>query len=210
MELILYYSPGACSLAAHIALEESKLDFTTRPVVIADNAHHQPEYLALNPRGRIPTLLIDGTPVRELSAILSWIAAQAPHLAPRPGTIEAAQCSEWLAWFTSTLHITFATIWRGERFVNDPALHSTLRDCGMASLGRQFLEIERHLETRRWFVADTITVVDFNALVFFRWANRLEFETRALYPNWTAHAQNLCHRAAVQLVCEREGISIWN
>lgn len=68
--LVLYYSPGACSLAAHIALREAALPFELRRVMISKGEHLAPEYLAVNPRGRVPTLVIDGVPVTERSAIL--------------------------------------------------------------------------------------------------------------------------------------------
>ncbi len=132
--LTLYYSPGACSLAAHVALHEASLPFEARRVLIAEAEHLAPEYLAVNPRGRIPTLVIDGTPVTELSAILGWIADRSPGLAPARGTLAAAQCAEWLGWFTSAVHISFALVWRGSRFIERAELHPELKAKGLATL----------------------------------------------------------------------------
>lgn len=208
-ELTLYYSPGACSLAAHIALREAELPFGLRRVMIAKGEHVAPEYLAVNPRGRIPALVIDGTPVTELSAILGWIADRAPHLAPPRGTLTSAQCAEWLGWFTSAVHTSFALVWRGSRFLDDADLHPMLRERGLATLRQQFAEIEACLAARDYLVADRYSVADCNVLVFYRWATRVGFDVRRDYPAWTRHAERLVRRPAVRAAIEIEQIEIW-
>src|SRR5579871_432375 len=121
--LKLYYSPGACSLASHVVLHELCVPFTAVRIVIAEGAHLRPEYLAINPRGRVPTLIVDGIPVTENSAILTWLGQQDSRLFPAPGTLAAARASEWLAWLTSAVHIAFAQVWRGARFSDDVSSH---------------------------------------------------------------------------------------
>ncbi|HXV39828.1 MAG TPA: glutathione S-transferase N-terminal domain-containing protein [Steroidobacteraceae bacterium] len=208
-DLTLYYSPGACSLAAHIALREAALPFGLRRVMIAKGEHVAPRYLAINPRGRIPTLVIDGTPVTELSAILGWIGDQAPGLAPARGTLASLQCSEWLGWFTSAVHISFALVWRGSRFLDDANLHPQLRERGLATLRQQFAEIEARLVAHEYLVADRYSVADCNALVFYRWATRVGFDVRRDFPAWTLHAERLVRRTAVRAAIETEQIEIW-
>lgn len=207
--LTLYYSPGACSLAAHIALRESGLAFDARPVLIAKGEHLAPAYLAINPRGRIPTLVIDGTPVTELSAILGWIAERAPQLAPPPGTLASAQFAEWLGWFTSAVHISFALVWRGSRFLERKELHPELRATGIATLQRQFADIESRLARHEYLVDGGYSVADANVLVFYRWANRIGLDTRTDYPAWTRHTERLLQRPAVSAAVAAEGIEIW-
>ncbi len=207
--LTLYYSPGACSLAAHIALREAGLGFEARPVLIAKGEHLQPAYLEINPRGRIPTLVIDGTPLTELSAILGWIGDRAPDLAPTRGTLAAAQCAEWLAWFTSGVHISFALVWRGSRFLERTELHPELRAIGVAMLRRQFADIENRLASHEYLIDGRYSVADANVLVFYRWANRIGLDTRADYPAWTRHTERLLQRPAVCDAVAAEGIEIW-
>ncbi|HEU0224738.1 MAG TPA: glutathione S-transferase N-terminal domain-containing protein [Steroidobacteraceae bacterium] len=207
--LTLYYSPGACSLAAHIALREAGLPFEARRVLIAEGEHLAPEYLAVNPRGRVPTLVIDGTPVTELSAILGWIADRSPGLAPAPGTLAAAQCAEWLGWFTSGVHISFALIWRGSRFLERNELHAELKAAGLATLRRQLADIEARLTAHDYLVGGDYSVADANALVFYRWAGRVGFDQRGDYPSWTRHAERLLQRPAVRAALAAEGIEIW-
>jgi glutathione S-transferase len=207
--LALYYSPGACSLAAHIALREAGLRFELRRTAIAQGEHLRPEYLAVNPRGRIPTLVIRGTPVTELSAILGWIASRSRGLMPPRGTLEVLQCAEWLAWFTSAVHISFALIWRGARFLDDADLHPLLRNKGLATLRQQLGEIEARLAAHDYLVADRYSVADCNALVFYRWASRVGFDVRSAFPAWTRHAERLLERPAVRAALQVEDIEIW-
>lgn len=208
--LTLYYSPGACSLAAHIALREAGLAFEARRVLIAKGEHLLPEYLAINPRGRIPALVIDGTPVTELSAILGWIADRCPRLAPPRGTLASMQCAEWLGWFTSAVHVSFALVWRGARFLDDANLHPRLRDKGLTTLRQQFGEIETRLAAHDYLVANRYSVADCNALVFYRWATRVGFDVRGDFPAWTRHAERLVLRPAVRDAIVAEGIEIWS
>lgn len=207
--LSLYYSPGACSMAAHIALREAGLSFELRRVAIAEGQHLTAEYLAINPRGRLPTLVVDGTPVTELSAILGWISDHAAGLAPPRGTLESAQCAEWLGWFTSAVHISFALIWRGSRFLERNDLHPLLREMGVQTLRRQLADIEGRLAADDYLVGNRYSIADCNALVFYRWASRIGIDTRQDYPAWTRHAERLIRRPAVRETLETEGIQIW-
>ena len=83
-ELMLYYAPGACSLASHIALKESGLPFKARPVNLFQGDQRVESFLALNPKGRIPLLLTTAGPISESPAILEYVASMAPEarLAP--------------------------------------------------------------------------------------------------------------------------------
>jgi len=206
--IALYYSPGACSLAAHAALHEWGAPFEARRVTLAKGEHHNPEYLALNPRARVPLLLIDGEAVRENSAILTWIGQQ-NGLYPAAGTIEAARCGEWLAWLTSTVHISFALIWRGERFATDAALHSALRQRGYDLVGEHFAEIEQSLAGKRYAVGEALTLADLNLLPFYRWGGRIGLDMKR-YPAWGEHIARLIERAPVKRALEAEEISIYD
>jgi glutathione S-transferase len=206
--LVLYYSPGACSLAAHIALHEWGVPFEVRRVTIAKGEHLEPEFLALNPHGRVPVLLIDGQPVRELSGILTWIGQQC-GLYPPPGSVDAARCGEALAWFTSAVHISFALIWRGHRFLDDARLNPLLRARGYAWLRAQFEEIETALKQGPYWLGETYGVADCNILPFYRWGGRVGFDMRVDYPAWSAHTARMLKRPAVARAVEAEDIDLY-
>lgn len=206
-ELALYYSPGACSLAAHIALQEWGRPFEARRVLIAKGEHLSPDYLALNPQGRIPLLLVDGHPIRENSGILTWIGQQA-GLYPERGSLEAARCAELLGWLTSGVHISFALIWRGERFIDDKRLYPLLRARGLAALQSQFRDIEQGLQQGPYWLGESYSVADCNLFPFYRWGWRVGFDMEAEFPAWSAHVQRLLARPAVAKTVAAEGIEM--
>jgi glutathione S-transferase len=208
MDLTLYYSPGACSLAAHIALRETGRPFGLERVVIAKGEHQRTEYLKLNPRGRVPTLVVDGVPIRELSGILTWIGQLDGQIFPARGTIEAAKCGEWLAWLTSSVHIALAMIWRGERFAKGEHLHRAIRRHGLALLRNQFGEIEQALQSKTYALGASYSVVDPNIFVFYRWGGRVGFDMSNEFPAWSRHTDRLLQRSAVADALRAEEISM--
>ncbi|HLL31756.1 MAG TPA: glutathione S-transferase N-terminal domain-containing protein, partial [Allosphingosinicella sp.] len=104
--LRLFYSPGACSLVPHIALEEAGADFDAVRTPIAEKAHKRPEYLAINPRGLIPALEADGRFVTENIALLAWIGHRWPESGQLPldDLPALARVFELLSWFATTVH----------------------------------------------------------------------------------------------------------
>ena len=207
-DLVFYYSPGACSLASHAALHEWGVPFDARRVMLAKGEHLKPDYLELNPRARVPLLVIDGQRIRENSAILTWIGQQA-GLYPEIGTIEAAKCGEWLAWLTSGVHISFAMIWRGSRFAHDEALHPSIRQRGYDWVGEHFAEIDNALGRGPYVLGDTLSVADFNLLPFRRWGGRIGLDMTP-YPNWAAHTERMLARKSVQAALATEEIGLYD
>src|ERR1700735_5566023 len=104
--LTLYLSPGSSSMAVHIALHEIGADFESRPISFAEREQHSPEYLAINPEGKVPTLLINGRPLTEVAAILYYLAKRYPEARLLPtNDIEAeAQALSWISSIASTVH----------------------------------------------------------------------------------------------------------
>jgi len=180
--------------------------FELERVNLACGEHLRPAYVKVNPRARIPTLLVDSQPIRELSAILTWLGQLDGSLYPKAGTIDAAKCGEWLGWLTSTHHVTWAMILRAERFALDEGQHQALRHKGLQLLRPQFEEIEGALEGRKFLLGNTYCVCDPNIFIFYRWGWRAGFNMSALFPAWAAHSDRLLARVAVASVIEVEGI----
>jgi glutathione S-transferase len=147
--LKLFYSPGACSLVTHIALEESGAEFEPVRVTLAQAEHLKPEYLEINPHARVPALATGHGVVTENIAILNLIADLfgKDGSVPRDDPYAAARCNELLGWFASTVHISFAQIWRAARFPRDESIHPAIvagesggalpRDGAAESVGRR-------------------------------------------------------------------------
>jgi len=206
--LKLFYSPGACSIVPHIALEESGADFEPARVILAEGEHLKPEFLAINPHARVPALATDRGVVTENIAILNLVADLygAAGSVPRGNPFETARCNELLGWFSSTVHIAFAQIWRGSRFTADESLWPAIEAGGRAALAKHFAEIEG-LCGAGWLTGGQFSAADGYAMIFFRWGRRIGMDMTT-YPNWAALMQRALERPAVQRVLEREGWTV--
>ena len=204
--LKLFYSPGACSLVAHIALEESGAEFEPVRVTLAQAEHLKPEYLEINPHARVPALATGHGVVTENIAILNLIADLfgKDGSVPRDDPYAAARCNELLGWFASSVHISFAQIWRAARFTRDESIHPAIVAGGRENLESQFAEIEA-LSGEGWLAGGRFTAADAYALTFFRWGRRISMDM-AVFPRWAAHLAGVLERPAVQRVLEREGL----
>ena len=114
--LTLYYSPGACSMASHIGLEESGTPYEAKLTSTAKGEHKTPEYLAINPRGKVPALRIGADVLTENLAILTYVAKQFPgaDLLPKH-PLQEARCLSFMAWLSNTVHPSFTRVFRPER-----------------------------------------------------------------------------------------------
>ena len=206
MGLKLFYSPGACSLVTHIALEEADANFEPVRVTLAQSEHLKAEYLAINPHARVPALATDGAVITENIAILNYIADVfgTEGSVPRGDPHAAARCNELLGWFASSVHIAFAQVWRAERFTDDQSVWETIQAGGRKAVARQFEEIEA-LCGDGWLVPGHFTAADGYALTFFRWGRRIGLDMGA-YPAWAALCGRVVERPAVQRSLEREGL----
>lgn len=209
--LKLYWSPGACSLAPHVLLEELGAPYELELVSIAEGKTRSSEYLAINPKGRVPVLRTDeGELLTEVPAI-SWYLAQShtsPSLFPH-GLLDGARCLEWFNWLSGTVHaMAFGQLWRPQRFVEDEALFPPLVAKGRENVVDNFRFVETRMQGRHWAVGHAYTVADPYLLVFYRWGNRIGLDMTADYPAWSRHARRLLERPAVQRALGQEGISV--
>ncbi len=204
----LYYSPGSCSLVAHIALKEAGVEFETSRVVIAEGEHLQPEFLAINPHARLPALSTEHGVITENIAILNLLAdlTGAPGSVPRGDPYATARVNELLGWFSATVHISFATVFRGSRFTADESVWPILGAGGRAALSLQFDEIDG-LAVDEWLAPGGFSAADSYALAMLRWAKRLGFEI-ARYPRWAALVDRVLGRPAVISAIKNEGLAI--
>src|SRR3954462_8299270 len=141
--LTLYYSPGACSMAPHIALEEAGADYDLQLVAIPKAEQQGPEYLAVNPRGKVPALRTDHGILTENVAILTYIARSFPKPALLPEhPFEMARCLSHMAYLSNTVHPAFTHIVRPARFATDEAAHENVRATGRENAWTLLQELE--------------------------------------------------------------------
>lgn len=206
--LKLFHSPGACSLVPHIALEEAGADYEPVRVMLVQGEHLKSEYLAINPHARVPALVTDQGTITENVAILNYIADLfgAAGSVPRGDAFVAGKCNELIGWFSSSVHITFALIWRASRFSDDENIHPLIQEHGRKILVAQFEEIEGLVDDG-WLVGDRFSAADSYALTFFRWGRRLGMDMRA-YPKWAALNARLLAGPSVQRAIANEGLEL--
>ena len=200
MALTLYFAAGSSSLPALVGLEEAGARFEAIGLVLAEGQQRTPEYLSVHPRGRVPVLVIDGQAIGENVAVLSVIANLFPkaRLLPLSDPVELGRAYELLAWFASGVHVAFAQVSRPERYTRDPAAWPALKAGGRENMLAAYAEIELRLQDARpWLLGETFSLADPYAVVFHRWAERLEIDMAA-YPAFSAHAARLRERPSVQ------------
>ncbi len=200
----LYYAPGACSTASHIALEESGAAFEGKPLSFARAEQRTPEYLKINPRGRVPALVVEDGTIVENTAILTYVAqalSGGTLLPQQPAAM--ARAISLMAWFSNTVHPAFTHIGRPERFATDVATHANLKETGRANFHGFLQEIDGLLAGKSWMLGEQFSVVDGYALVFYGWGKRIDLPVADL-KNYTAFKDRMLARPAVRRVLERE------
>jgi glutathione S-transferase len=207
----LYFSPGACSLAPHIVLEEIGLPFQLSHRSTSDGSTHTPEYLLMNPKGRVPVLVTGNSVLTEAPAILLHLAISNPDQKLLSGIPDGLVRSiEWFNWLSGTVHaVAIRQVWRPESFTDMRAQHEDIVAKGKKNLEDAFAHIEFRLAKIDWAVGDRYSIVDPYLLVFYRWGNRIGFDMRALYKSWTKHSLRVIDRPATARALATEGISVW-
>jgi glutathione S-transferase len=206
--LTLYFSPGACSMASHIALEETGAKYEPHPVQLSKGEQKTEAYLKINPRGRVPALRVDDQVLTENLAILTYIAKRFPEAKLLPSDpLQEARCLSNMAFFSSTVHTTFAHIMRPERYSKDEAAHANIKDVGRETFHGYLREIDSMLAGKNWVMGDQYTVCDPYALVFYWWGTRIELPTGELAA-YTAHKNRMLQRPAVRRALEQENIPL--
>ena len=190
--LTLYFSPGSSAMATHIALHEIGVPFEAKPTLLHENAHRAPGYLAINPEGKVPTLLIDGRPLTEVAGTLWYLARRYPeaNFLPQQGDIEAeARVISWMSFIASTIH---------------PA-----RRIGEARWREVFVLAEERLGPHDWTV-ERYSIADIHLFrLYWRFVDSLHPDPGA-YPNLSAHYDRMMARPAVQRTLEVEAAVGYN
>ena len=183
--LTLYFAPGASSMAVHIALHEIGVPFEGRPISLAKREQREPQYLALNPEGKVPTLAIDGRPLTEVAAILYYLAKRFPQAAllPQDDVEGEAQAIAWMSFIASSLH---------------PA-----RRLGLEGAKKVYGLADRRLGEQEWALG-RYSVADIHLFrLYWRFANSAKPAPGA-FPRLAAHYDRMMMRPAVKRTCEIE------
>ncbi|MDQ1155090.1 glutathione S-transferase family protein [Brevundimonas sp. SORGH_AS_0993] len=193
----LYAASGSCSRASHIALEESGLTFQVQWIDFARSQQRQPDYLAINPKGRVPALATDQGVLTESPAILAHIAALSPPglLAPTD-TFAFARMQAFNLYLATTVHVAHAHGRRASRWSDDPAAQASMAAKVAQNMRDGFALIEADL-TGEWAMGDAYTVADPYLFTFAGWLAG-DGVDMAEFPRVLAHFERMQARPAVQ------------
>jgi glutathione S-transferase len=197
----LYYAPGTCALASHIALQEAGAAYTTERLDFKSNQQNSPEYLAINPKGRVPALVTDRGILTETPAMLVFIAQSFPEtkLAPLDDPYTFAQVQAFNSYLCSTVHVAHAHKTRSYRWATDEASFADMKRLVPKTVGASFALIERGLLKGPWVMGDSYTICDPYLFTLAQWLEGDSVDVSTL-PRVIEHCKRMSERPAVRKV----------
>ena len=203
--LKLFYAPGTCARASHIALRETDADFDLQLVDFRSAEQRTPEYHSVNPKGRVPALQTDAGILTETPAILAYIAQAFPeaNLAPLDDPFEFARLQSFNNYLCATVHVAHAHSRRGERWADDQAAIEEMRRKAPESVAACFQLIEDHYLETPWALGSNYTVGDPYLFTLTQWLPFHNIDV-ASYPKVADHHDRMLARPAVLATLEAE------
>ena len=198
----LYYSAGACSLAAHIALEEAGLKYEaisapTKTKLLPDGS----DYRQVNPLGYVPYLVLDdGQALRECAIVCQYVADQAPakKLIPTCGSMARYQLQMWMHFIATELHKGFSPLF-------NPAMPDEAKKISLARLQDRLKFVDGELAGKTYLMGTDFTVADGYLFTVTNWAKPMAIDLSP-YPNLLAWRERVAARPAVQAAMKAEGL----
>ena len=204
----LFYAPVTCALAAHIALEESGAPYRAVRLDFSQNEQRKPEYLAVNPKGRVPALVSERGVLTETPAILAFVAQSFPaaQLAPLDDPYAFAQLQSFNSYLCSTVHVAHAHARRGNRWADDPAAIDAMKSKVASNMLDYFTLIEREYLQGPWVFGARYSVADAYLFTIAGWLENDGVDVNLL-PKTLEHRARMRARPAVQRALAQEAAS---
>lgn len=205
----LYYYPLNASMAPHMVLEELGVDYDLVLVDRKTNAHKDAEYLALNPMGRIPALVIDGEAMFESPAICMYLAEQYSNkaLMPAIGSDLRPQFLQWMMFLTNTLQAELMVFIYPERHGGQGVSCEQIADAQNARVNGILTILDQHLANQKFLVGNELSICDYFLFMLCIWADELA-KPPLQFENLSRYLRALAATRTVQAVCAKEGISL--
>ena len=210
MDTTLYYAPGAASLLVHWLLIELDVPHALHLVDTAAKAQKSPEYLALNPNGVVPTLVLDGQPQYEAAALAMLLAERNPDalLAPLPDDSRRADYLQWMFNLANMVQPLFRQWW----YPGEPAGEANadaLRAHCAPRIEAEWARIDAHLAANGpHLLGERASVADFYLVMLMRWSRNMP-KPATEWPHLAALAQRMKARPSFATLYEREGLTEW-
>jgi len=203
MQLILYYAPNACSLVPYVTLTEAGASFEVRPLNFRRSEHMTPEYLRLNPKHKVPLLVIDGERLTENVAIQIWVARNFPDAKLLPSEpMQELHAISLLAWCASGIHPFLSRINSPPRVCDLPGSEESVRRLAVQQLFENYKIGDNMLADRQWFF-DHFTAVDAHFFWCFRRGTQFNLDL-SQFKNCIAHFERMQQRPSVKKLLSYE------
>ena len=205
----LYGSPSTAGTAIHWLLLELGVPFEVKLLDFDKGEHKDPGYLALNPDGVVPTLIVDGAPVTQMAGIATLLAERHPEagFAPPPRSPERAQYLSWTLWLANSFQPNF----RAWFYPHEPAAgdaQDSVRAAARARIEAGLARLDAHLSDRNYLVGDRFTTVDLLATILCRWTRNMP-NPATDWPDLKLYLDRIRQRPALREVHAREGLTDW-
>ena len=197
--LTLYYAPETCALATHIALEEAGADYRLERIDFATTQQRSPDYLRLNPKGRVPALVTPRGVLTETPALLAFVAQSFPAagLAPLEDPFAFARLQDFNSYLCSTVHVAHAHRMRGHRWVDDEAAMEAMRRKVPQAVHDAFKVIEDGMLAGPWVMGERYSIADPYLFTLARWLEKDGVDPARL-PRIAEHRRRMADRPAAQ------------
>jgi glutathione S-transferase len=205
----LYGSPSTAGTAIHWMLLELDVPFEAILLDFDKAEHKTPDYLALNPDGVVPTLIVDGAPITQMAGIATLLAERHPEagFAPALGTIERAEYLSWTLWLANSFQPNF----RAWFYPHEPAggeAQDAVKAAARQRIEAGLARLDARLADRDYIVGDHFTTVDLLATILCRWTRNMPKPATA-WPNLKRYLDAIRQRPALREVHAREGLTDW-
>jgi len=213
MNLELYFAPGACSFVPHVGLEcvkaASGQDFTPKMVKLHKGEHQSAQYLALNPNGQVPVLVVDGSALNQIVAICDFIDRAFPQAALLPNDAwTRAQALSQLAWMNNTAHTTFTHVFRPDKFADSEPAQAAVKETGKKRFRECLERVQAWVkDTKRFWFGERPSFHDAYAFTLLRWGGYAGIDPASL-PALKAYVERVMQAPPVAAALERERIKL--
>lgn len=198
----LYFAPGACSLAPHIALNEGEFRYSAERVDLKTHKTAEgDDYLQINPKGYVPALVLDeGEVLTEVPVLLQYLAAQSPKtpLAPPAGSLAYYRCLEWLAFTATELHQSFGPLF-------SPTASEAAKARQTAKIGRRFDYVANQLKNRPYLLEHAFSIADIYLFTIVNWSGFIKLDLGP-WPDLIQFMGRIADRPKVVMTLKAEGL----
>jgi glutathione S-transferase len=203
--MTLFYAPHTCSLASHIALEDAGADYTTVRISFANDEQRNPEYLAINPKARVPALVTSRGTLTETPAMLAFVAQSFPlkRLAPLDDPYQFARVQAFNSYLCATLHVAHSHRMRGYRWADEASAIEAMQRKVPQSVAACYELIEATMLEEPWVIGEAYTICDPYLFTLAQWLEEDGIDPRR-FPKVIDHRRRMSERPEVQRAIAEE------